>query len=64
MSELLKSIITNILDENNPDIMKPIIKSFMIGLTPYLIGFLFINFFLTVGANSLILYIYRINYVS
>ena len=41
------------------DVFRPLMKWFMMSMIPYAIGVMCINFFLTIAAVSLVLYLYR-----
>ena len=40
-------------------IVEPLLKWLFIGMLPYVIGLLFLNFFMTIGAVSLVIYLYK-----
>ena len=41
------------------EILRPLLKWLMYNSMPYIIGFVCLNFFLTIAAISLVLYLYR-----
>lgn len=66
MSEILQSIINHIKKEiDKPEwkqkILEPIVKWTITIIWPYLFGMIFINFFTTIAAVSLVLYLYHKN---
>lgn len=64
MNELLSSLIEMFSQEfDTPEVkrevLKPISKWLFANIVPYAIGMIFLNFFLTIAAVSLVLYIYK-----
>jgi hypothetical protein len=66
MSELLQSVITHLKKEiDKPEwkqkILEPIVKWCFAIIWPYVLGIIFVNFFTTIAAVSLVLYLYHKN---
>ena len=66
MSELLQSAVVHLRKEmDKPEwkqkIMEPVIRWILHSLWPYAVGIIFLNFFTTIAAVSLVLYVYHKN---
>lgn len=64
MKEILNSIVELIKRElEKPEwrqeVLRPLTRWIAVGILPYVFGIICINFFLTIAAVSLVLYIYR-----
>lgn len=64
MNDLLNSIVAIIKRElEKPEwrqeVLRPITRWIAVGILPYILGIICLNFFLTIAAVSLVLYIYR-----
>jgi hypothetical protein len=66
MSELLQSIVVHLRKEiDKPEwkqkVIEPVIKWILHSMWPYAIGMICLNFFTTIAAVSLVLYVYHKN---
>jgi len=64
MSELLQSIVIHIKKEiDKPEwkqsVLEPIVKWIFSTMWPYALGIICLNFFMTIAAVSLVLYVYN-----